>query len=48
MLVKGPAYVADAYPLMGADRPGDKQADGSSPNHYAKWLSKPSEEKIKQ
>lgn len=48
MIMKGPAYVADAYPLIDADKPRTKQADATSTAHYAHRLSKPSENETKQ
>lgn len=35
MVMKGPAYVADAYPLIDADKPRHKQADATSSDRYA-------------
>lgn len=48
MIMKGPAYVADAYPLTDAERPRNKQADASSPDHYDQSPQKSSLEKTKQ
>jgi hypothetical protein len=48
MIMKGPAYVADAYPLIDADRPRAKQADASPPDRYAQQLSQPDQNETKQ
>jgi hypothetical protein len=48
MIMKGPAYVADAYPLIDADRPRAKQADASSTDRYARKLSQPDQNETRQ